>query len=140
MGVTAWFTAEGGRRWGKKGKRKRRKGKEKEEKKKENRKEENKGRKKNRKGIYKIRRISRKIRRRGFADFSGFLGHRRQFRDGGDGEADRPAGPRRARDSRPVADRDVGKARRVCGRGAVPAGIAARASGRERERERESSG
>jgi hypothetical protein len=35
------------------------------------------------------------------------------FRDGGDGEADRLAGPRRARDSRPVADRGVGKARRV---------------------------
>jgi hypothetical protein len=29
MGVTAWFTAEGGRRWEKRGKRKRRKGKEK---------------------------------------------------------------------------------------------------------------
>jgi hypothetical protein len=27
-------------------------------------------------------------------------GRRRDFRDGGDGEADRPAGPRRARDSR----------------------------------------
>ena len=45
-------------------------------------------------------------------DFSGFLGYRRQFRNGGDGEADRPAGPRRARDSRPVADRGVGKARK----------------------------
>jgi hypothetical protein len=33
-------------------------------------------------------------------DFCGFLGYRRQFRDDGDGEADRPAGPRRARDSR----------------------------------------
>jgi hypothetical protein len=44
--------------------------------------------------------------------FFRFPGHRRDFRDGGDGEADRLAGPRRARDSRPVADRDVGKARR----------------------------
>jgi hypothetical protein len=39
-------------------------------------------------------------------------GRRRVFRDGGDGEADRLAGPRRARDSRPVADRSVGKVRR----------------------------
>jgi hypothetical protein len=29
-----------------------------------------------------------------------FFGRRRDFWDGGDGEADRPAGPRRARDSR----------------------------------------
>jgi hypothetical protein len=62
--------------------------------------------------------------------FSRFFGRRRIFRDGGDGEADRSSGPRRARDSRPVADRGVGKARM----GAVPAGFAARASGRERER------
>jgi hypothetical protein len=34
-----------------------------------------------------------------FAGFSGF-GRQRDFRDGGDGEADRPAGPRHARDSR----------------------------------------
>jgi hypothetical protein len=57
---------------------------------------------------------------------------RRVFRDGGDGEADRSSGPRRARDSRPVADRGVGKARMGAGLGAVPAGFAARASGRER--------
>jgi hypothetical protein len=44
--------------------------------------------------------------------FAGFSGRRRIFRDGGDGEADRSPGPRHARDSRPVADRDVGKARR----------------------------
>jgi hypothetical protein len=44
--------------------------------------------------------------------FLRFPGRRRDFRDGGDGEADRLAGPRRARDSRPVADRGVGKARR----------------------------
>jgi hypothetical protein len=44
--------------------------------------------------------------------FSRFFGRRRIFRDGGDGEADRLPGPWRARDSRPVADRDVGKARR----------------------------
>jgi hypothetical protein len=44
--------------------------------------------------------------------FFRFSGRRRDFRDGGDGEADRLAGPRRARDSRPVADRGVGKARR----------------------------
>jgi hypothetical protein len=34
---------------------------------------------------------------RGFFSISG---RRRDFRGGGDGEADRPAGPRRARDSR----------------------------------------
>jgi hypothetical protein len=44
--------------------------------------------------------------------FSRFFGRRRIFRDGGDGEADRSPGPRGARDSRPVADRGVGKARR----------------------------
>jgi hypothetical protein len=50
---------------------------------------------------------------RGFAGvFSRFFGRRRIFRDGGDGEVDRSPGPRRARDSRPVADRDVGKARK----------------------------
>jgi hypothetical protein len=54
-------------------------------------------------------------------------GRRRDFRDGGDGEADRPAGPRRARDSR-----HGGRPRRwhawVMARvRAVPAGFAARA-------------
>jgi hypothetical protein len=41
----------------------------------------------------------RRKEKRGFAGFSGF-GCQRDFWDGGDGEADRPAGPRRARDSR----------------------------------------
>jgi hypothetical protein len=59
------------------------------------------------------------------------FGCRRIFRDGGDGEADRSPRPRRARDSRPVAHRGVGKARAGAGLGAVPAGFAARASGRE---------
>jgi hypothetical protein len=49
-----------------------------------------------------------------------FPGRRRDFRDSGDGKADRLAGPRRVAQG--------------CGRGAVPAGSAARASGRERER------
>jgi hypothetical protein len=48
----------------------------------------------------------------GFAGVFPISGCQRVFRAGGDGEADRPAGPRRARDSRPVADRSVGKARR----------------------------
>jgi hypothetical protein len=39
-------------------------------------------------------------------------GCRCDFRDGGDGEAGRASGPRRARDSRPVADRGVGKVRK----------------------------
>jgi hypothetical protein len=70
-------------------------------------------------------------------------GRRLVFRDGGDGEAGRSSGPRRMRDSRPVADRDVGKA---CG-GA--AGVRCRRESRharrgererKKERERESSG
>jgi hypothetical protein len=68
--------------------------------------------------------------------FAGFSGRRRIFRDGGDGEADQSRGPRRARDSRPVADRGVGKARRGA------AGVRCRRESRharrgERERERE---
>jgi hypothetical protein len=50
---------------------------------------------------------------RGFAGvFPGFSGVGAFLRDGGDGEADRASGPRHARDSRPVADRGVGKARK----------------------------
>jgi hypothetical protein len=45
------------------------------------------------------------------AEFSGFLGYRRQFRDGGDGEADRTAGPRRCGIPVVVADRGAGAAR-----------------------------
>jgi hypothetical protein len=61
---------------------------------------------------------------------------RRDFRAGGDGEADRPAGPRRVRDSRPVADRGVGKARR--GVAVVRCRRESRHARRgERERERE---
>jgi hypothetical protein len=68
-----------------------------------------------------------------------FSGCRRDFRAGGDGEADRPAGPRRARDSRPVADRGVGKARR--GAAEVRCRRESRhARERASERERESSG
>jgi hypothetical protein len=66
---------------------------------------------------------------RGFSRFSGVGAF---FRDGGDSEADRASGPRHARDSRPVADRGVGKARMGAGRGAVPAGFATRAPGGER--------
>jgi hypothetical protein len=66
-------------------------------------------------------------------------GCRRDFWDGGDGEADRASGPRRARDSRPVADRGVGKVRK----GVVV--VRCRRESRHahrggRERERESSG
>jgi hypothetical protein len=46
-------------------------------------------------------------------DFPGFRVSARFSRDGGDGEADRSSGPRRAQDFRPVADRGVGKARMV---------------------------
>jgi hypothetical protein len=73
---------------------------------------------------------------RGFAGFfSRFFGRRRISRDGGDGEADRLPGPQRARDSRPVADRDVGKARRGA------AGVRCRRKSRHARRgERENSG
>jgi hypothetical protein len=60
----------------------------------------------------KIREIVRKIGKGFCGGCSRFFGRRRIFRDGGDGEVDRSPGPRRARVSRPVADRDVGKARR----------------------------
>jgi hypothetical protein len=86
------------------GKKKGEKKKEKREKEKEKRKKEIRKRKireeKIEKRLRKLGEVSRKIRRRVFADFSGFLGYWRQFRDGGDGEADRPVGPRRAQDSR----------------------------------------
>jgi hypothetical protein len=47
----------------------------------------------------KIRKIVREIRGKDLRGFPVF-GRQRDFRDGGDGEADRPAGPRCARDSR----------------------------------------
>jgi hypothetical protein len=93
------------------------KGKEKRKKKEK----ENKGRKIEKRFI-KSGENSRKIRRRVFADFSGFLGYRHQFRDGGDGEADRPAGPRRCRIPVVVADRNAGAARVGDGPGAGGAG------------------
>jgi hypothetical protein len=46
-----------------------------------------------------IRENAREIRGKVLRGFP-ISGRRRDFRDGGDGEADRPAGPRRARDSR----------------------------------------
>jgi hypothetical protein len=106
--------ASGARRgWLKEGEgRKRKKGKE--EKKREE-KRENKGKRRNRKGrkIEKgigIGKMGKSLGKLG--EFLGKLGEnifcgvfrffecQRDFRDGGDGEADRPAGPRRARDSR----------------------------------------
>jgi hypothetical protein len=51
------------------------------------------------KSLEKIEKIVRKIGE-GFLWCFMISGRRRGFRDGGDGEADRPAGPRRARDSR----------------------------------------
>jgi hypothetical protein len=57
-----------------------------------------------------------------FTDFSGFLEYRRQFRDGGDGEADWPAGPRRCGIPVVVADRGAGAARVGDGPGAGGAG------------------
>jgi hypothetical protein len=77
----------------------------------------------------KLGEIPMKIRIRVFADFSGFLGYRRQFRDNGDGEADRPAGPWHARDSRRGGRlRCCGDTRRATARAqAVSAGFAARA-------------
>jgi hypothetical protein len=101
-----------GKRKGRKEKKKRIKG---------NKKKENK-RRKIEKRFRKLGEISRKIRRRVFADFSGFLGYQCQFRDGGDGEADRPAGPRRCGILVVVADRGAGAARVGDGSGAGGAG------------------
>jgi hypothetical protein len=118
----------------KKGKRKERK--EKERKKKEKKGKENKERKEKKIGerfFRKSWKIVRGIWGGVFTGFSRFSGVGTFSRDGGDGEADRSLGPRRAWDSRPVADRGVGKARTGAGLGAVPAGFAARASGRERK-------
>jgi hypothetical protein len=130
--------------WPKEGRRKEKKErkKRKEEKKKEKRKKRKEKEKRKRKGnrkmgkeirksFRKIRRISREIRGRVFAGFSG----QRDFRDGGDGEADRPAGPWRARDSRHGGrPRCWGGTRWAMPRvRAVPAGFAAHApKGRER--------
>jgi hypothetical protein len=119
----AWGPTEG-RRGGAKteGKRKRRKEKRKKQtSEKGNRKKENK-RRKIEKRFRKLGEISRKIRRRVFADFSGFLRYRHQFRDGGDGEADRPAGPRRCGIPVVVADRGAGAACVGGGPGADGAG------------------
>jgi hypothetical protein len=55
---------------------------------------------KNRNEFRKIRRISREIKGKDFCGVFRFFGHRRDFRDRGDGEVDRPAGLCRARDSR----------------------------------------
>jgi hypothetical protein len=51
-----------------------------------------------------------------------FFRRHRDFRDGGDSEADWPAGPRRARDSGTVADRGAGVARVGAGLSAGGAG------------------
>jgi hypothetical protein len=98
---------------------KRRKRKRKGEKRK--RKQENKRRKIEKK-FRKLGEISRKILRRVFAGFSGFLRYRRQFRDDGDGKADRPAGPRRCGIPVVVADLGAGAARVGDGPGAGGAG------------------
>jgi hypothetical protein len=50
--------------------------------------------------------------------FSGFLKYQRQFRDGGDGEADGPAGPWRCGIPVVVANRGIGAARVGGGPGA----------------------
>jgi hypothetical protein len=133
----------GGRR--REGKEKKKGGKER-RKRKGRKEKKRKGRKRKERGGKKIRK-EKKENREGFSEnlgkflwrlgkvlrgFSRFSGVGAFFRDGGDSEADRASGPRRARDSRPVADRGVGKARMGAGRGAVPAGFAARAPGEER--------
>jgi hypothetical protein len=82
----------------------------------------------------------RKIKRDGKKGFCGafrFFECQRDFRDGGDGEADRPVGPRHARDSRRGGRqrRRGGTRRAVVARvRAVPSGFVARTP-REEERE-----
>jgi hypothetical protein len=48
---------------------------------------------------------------KGYCGVFWFFGRRRDFRDGGDGEADRSAGPRRCGIPAVVADRGTGAAR-----------------------------
>jgi hypothetical protein len=79
-------------------------------------------------GLILGKKFGRTIRK----DFGGifrFFGRQRDFWDGGDGDADRPAGPRRARDSRRGGQpRCWGDTRRATARAqAVPAEFAARA-------------
>jgi hypothetical protein len=96
--------------------------KEKKERKKREKENEKNGEKENRKrkiekgrdkGFRKLGEILGKLGGRGKRDFAGFSGFGRQhdFRDGCDGEADWPAGLRRAGDSGVVADRGAGAAR-----------------------------
>jgi hypothetical protein len=76
---------------------------------------------------------------RGFSCFR----HQRDFWDGGDGEADRPAGPWQCRIPGMVADSGAGAARAGDGPGAGSAGgiCGTRAEGeRERENDRVSEG
>jgi hypothetical protein len=73
-----------------------------------------------------------KIREKGKRDFGGIFrifGSRRNFRDSGDGEAGRPAGPQRAQDSRRGGRQwRWGSTRWATARvRAVPVGFAARA-------------
>jgi hypothetical protein len=118
--------------------RKRKEGKRKRKKEKKKRgKKEKKGKEKGRKIEKRFWENSKKLLGKFGKGFAGFSGRQRIFRDSGDGEADRSPGQRRARDSRPVADRDVGKARRGA------AGVRCRREMRHAcrgERERESSG
>jgi hypothetical protein len=124
---------EGKRRKEKKGKKKRKKGGKKRKGRKEKKGKENKKRKENREKVF-LENLGKLLGEfgEGFCGIFPVFGCRRVFWDGGDGEADRSSGLRRARDSRSVADCGVGKVRTGAGLGAVPAGFAARASGRER--------
>jgi hypothetical protein len=96
-----------GRRWTEEGERRRKEkeGKERKEGKKGkrekgNRKRKNRKRKRNRKRFRKLGEFLGKLGESFFCGVFRFIGRQRDFRDGGDGEADRPAGPRCARDSR----------------------------------------
>jgi hypothetical protein len=102
---------------GEKRKRKRKGKREKRNKKKENK------RRKIEKRFRKLGEISRKIRREVKKDFCGFSWvFGANFRDGGDGEADRPAGPRRCGIPFVVADSGAGAARTDDGPSAGGAG------------------
>jgi hypothetical protein len=68
------------------------------------------------------------------AEFSRFLGYRRQFRDDDDGEADRPARPRWCGIPVVVADRGAGAARVGDGPGAGGAAEFAACAPREGNR------
>jgi hypothetical protein len=107
--------------WGKKRREKKKEKREKKIKKRKRKKWKNQGREIE-KGFRKLGEFLEKLGERFFLWIFRFFGRQRDFWDGGDSEADWPAGPRRARDSGTMADRGAGVARVGAGLSAGGAG------------------